>query len=103
MQKAERLDRLPPYLFVQIRNKIRDARERGIDVISLGVGDPDQPTPSHVVEALCEAARDPANHQYPTDEEKGMFAFRQAVSPWYHRRFGGHCAPEPGVLALFGS
>jgi len=103
MQKAERLDRLPPYLFVQIRNKIRDARERGIDVISLGVGDPDQPTPSHVVEALCEAARDPANHQYPTDEEKGMFAFRQAVSRWYHRRFGVHCDPETDVLALIGS
>jgi LL-diaminopimelate aminotransferase len=103
MQKAERLTKLPPYLFVQIRNKIREARERGVDVISLGVGDPDQPTPAHVVEALCEAARDPANHQYPTDEEKGMFAFRQAVARWYHRRFGVHCDPETEVLALIGS
>jgi LL-diaminopimelate aminotransferase len=103
MQKAERLDRLPPYLFVQIRNKIRETRERGVDVISLGVGDPDQPTPSHVVEALCQAARDPANHQYPTDEEKGMFSFRQAVSRWYHNRFGVHCDPETEVLALIGS
>src|ERR671931_470439 len=103
MEKAERLQRLPPYLFVQIRNKIREARERGIDVISLGVGDPDQPTPHHVVQALCEAALDPANHQYPTDEEKGMLAFRQAVSRWYHRRFGVHCDPETEVLALIGS
>ncbi len=103
MQKAERLDKLPPYLFVQIRNKIRETRERGVDVISLGVGDPDQPTPSYVVEALCQAARDPANHQYPTDEEKGMFSFRQAVARWYHNRFGVHCDPETEVLALIGS
>jgi LL-diaminopimelate aminotransferase len=103
MKKAERLERLPPYLFVQIRNRIRETREAGVDVISLGVGDPDQPTPAHVVEALCQAARDPANHQYPTDEEKGMFAFRQAVSRWYHRRFGVHCDPETEVLALIGS
>ena len=103
MEKAERLKKLPPYLFVQIRNKIREARERGIDVISLGVGDPDQPTPPHVVEALVQAAGDPANHQYPTDEEKGMFAYRQAVARWYHRRFGVHCDPETEVLALIGS
>jgi LL-diaminopimelate aminotransferase len=103
MQKAERLQRLPPYLFVEVRNKIRDARERGVDVISLGVGDPDQPTPPRVIEALCQAAGDPANHQYPTDEEKGMFAFRQAVARWYHRRFGVHCDPETEVLALIGS
>ena len=103
MQKAARLGQLPPYLFVQIRNKIREAKERGIDVISLGVGDPDQPTPAHVVDALCQAARDPANHQYPTDEEKGMFAFRQAVARWYHRRFGVHCDPDTEVLALIGS
>jgi LL-diaminopimelate aminotransferase len=103
VKKAERLDRLPPYLFVQIRNKIREARERGIDVISLGVGDPDQPTPPRVVEALCEAARDPANHVYPTDEEKGMFAYRQAVARWYHRRFGVQADPETEVLALIGS
>ena len=86
--KAERLSKLPPYLFVQIRNKIRDARERGVDVISLGVGDPDQPTPARVVDALCEAARDPANHPYPTDEEKGMLAYRKTVADWYQRRFG---------------
>lgn len=80
MQKAERLQSLPPYLFVQIRHKIREAKARGIDVINLGVGDPDQPTPDHIVEALCRAAHDPANHVYPTDEERGMEAFREQVA-----------------------
>lgn len=103
MQKAERLGKLPPYLFVQIRNKIREARERGIDVISLGVGDPDQPTPAHVVQALQQAAEDPANHQYPTDEEKGMLAFRRSVAGWYKERFGVTLDPEREVLGLIGS
>jgi LL-diaminopimelate aminotransferase len=103
MQKAERLSKLPPYLFVTIRNKIREARERGIDVISLGVGDPDTPTPAHVVRALQEAAEDPANHVYPTDEEKGMLRFRQAVAGWYKERFGVQLDPEREVLALIGS
>ncbi len=103
MQKAERLSKLPPYLFVQIRNKIREARERGIDVISLGVGDPDQPTPGHVIQALQAAAEDPANHQYPTDEEKGMLRFRASAAGWYRERFGVSLDPEREVLALIGS
>ncbi len=103
MQKADRLGKLPPYLFVQIRNKIREAKERGIDVISLGVGDPDQPTPGHVVQALQAAAEDPANHQYPTDEEKGMLRFRESVAGWYAERFGVRLDPEREVLALIGS
>lgn len=103
MQKASRLQHLPPYLFVQIREKIREARERGIDVISLGVGDPDLPTPIHVVEELCRAAQDPANHCYPTDEEKGMRAFREAVARWYRQRFGVEADPQSQVLGLIGS
>ncbi|MCC7106230.1 MAG: LL-diaminopimelate aminotransferase [Chloroflexi bacterium] len=103
MQTAERLQRLPPYLFVTIRNRIREARERGVDVISLGVGDPDQPTPDHIIDALAAAARDPANHQYPTDEEKGMLAFRKTVAAWYGRRFGVSPDPETEVIALIGS
>ena len=103
MQKADRLSKLPPYLFVQIRNKIREARQRGIDVISLGVGDPDQPTPGHVVQTLQATAEDPANHQYPTDEEKGMLRFRQAVATWYQERFGVALDPEREVLGLIGS
>jgi LL-diaminopimelate aminotransferase len=103
VQKAERLSKLPPYLFVQIRNKIREARERGIDVISLGVGDPDQPTPGHVVQELQRAAEDAANHQYPTDEERGMLRFRQSVARWYLDRFGVSLDPEREALALIGS
>jgi LL-diaminopimelate aminotransferase len=103
MHKADRLGKLPPYLFVQIRNKIRDAKERGIDVISLGVGDPDRPTPGHVVQALQSAAEDPANHQYPTDEEKGMLRFRESAANWYGDRFDVRLDPEREVLALIGS
>jgi LL-diaminopimelate aminotransferase len=103
VQKADRLGKLPPYLFVTIRNKIREAREHGVDVISLGVGDPDQPTPPHVIQALQAAAEDPANHQYPTDEEKGMLRFRQSAAGWYRERFGVTLDPETEVLALIGS
>ena len=103
VETAERLRQLPPYLFVQIRQKERAARERGIDVISLGVGDPDQPTPDHVIDALCAAAHDPALHVYPPDEERGMAEFRVAVADWYRRRFGVAADPEREVLALIGS
>src|SRR5438067_3778353 len=103
IEKAQRLGKLPPYLYVQIRKKVREAQERGIDVISLGVGDPDQPTPQHVIDALAKAANDPANHQYPTGEEKGMPAFRRAVAAWYARRFGVTLDPDSEVIALIGS
>jgi LL-diaminopimelate aminotransferase len=103
MRKADRLTKLPPYLYVQIRKKVREAQERGVDVISLGVGDPDQPTPQHVIAALARAASDPANHQYPTGEQKGMPAFRKAVAAWYARRFGVTLDPDTEVLALIGS
>ena len=102
-EKAERLKKLPPYLYVEIRKKTREAQARGVDVISLGVGDPDQPTPEHVVDALTAAAKDPANHQYPTGEQKGMPAFRKAVAAWYSRRFGVTLDPDTEVLALIGS
>jgi LL-diaminopimelate aminotransferase len=102
-QKADRLNKLPPYLYVQIRKKTREAQARGVDVISLGVGDPDQPTPTHVVDALAAAAKDPANHQYPTGEQKGMPAFRKAVAAWYSKRFGVSLDPESEVITLIGS
>ena len=103
VQPAERLQQLPPYLFVQIRQKEREAKARGIDVISLGVGDPDQPTPEHIVEALCTAAHDPKMHVYPPDEERGTVEFRQAVAGWYARRFGVQADADREVLALIGS
>lgn len=102
-EKAARLDGLPPYLYMAIRRRISEAQARGVDVISLGVGDPDQPTPAHVVSALCDAAGRPENHRYPTDEERGMRRFRDSIASWYDRRFGVVLDPESEVLALIGS
>ena len=103
MESAERLKKIPPYLFMELRQKIGRARAAGKDVISLAIGDPVEPTPDPVIEELGRAAHDPANHQYPTDEEKGMLRFRQSVSGWYKERFGVNLDPEKEVLALIGS
>lgn len=103
MDTAERLKRIPPYLFMTLRRKINEARQQGVDVISLAIGDPVDPTPDNVVEALAKAARNPENHRYPTDEEWGMLAFRQAVARWYQRRYNVELDPAKEVLALIGS
>lgn len=103
MQVADRLQKIPPYLFVTLRNKIAKARAEGVDVINLGVGDPVDPTPQSVIDELCRQAQDPINHQYPIDEEKGMLAFRQEVARWYAKRYGVELQPEGEVLGLIGS
>jgi len=103
MHTAERLKKVPPYLFMTLRNKINDARKGGIDVISLAIGDPVDPTPDRVVEALAVAAHDPENHRYPTDEEWGMMAFREAVARWYARRYDVQLDPAKEIVALIGS
>ncbi len=103
MEKAERLKKIPPYLFMELRNKIAAARASGVDVISLAIGDPVEPTPEPVIARLAETARDPANHRYPTDEEKGMYAFRAEVARWYGERYGVPLDPATEVLALIGS
>jgi len=103
MHLAQRLHCIPPYLFMELREKIRQARAAGKDVISLAIGDPVEPTPDPVIDELGRAARDPANHRYPTDEEKGMLAFRQAVARWYAKRYQVELDPETEVLALIGS
>jgi len=103
MQIADRLNKIPPYLFMTLRNKINEAKAQGIDVISLAIGDPVEPTPQPVIEALCRAAQDPANHRYPTDEEWGMTAFRDAVARWYDRRYGIRLDAAQEILALIGS
>jgi LL-diaminopimelate aminotransferase len=98
---AERMGMLPPYLFARI-DEMKAAKIRaGVDVIDLGVGDPDLPTPSYVVEELCRAARDPAHHHYPS--YAGMADYRKAVAAWYLRRFGVDLDPASEVLALMGS
>lgn len=101
MRFARRVEQLPPYLFVEISRKIAAKRAAGIDVISFGIGDPDIPTPGHVIEALVEAARDPVNHRYP--ETEGLPELRQAMAGWYGRRFGVELDPAREVLPLIGS
>jgi LL-diaminopimelate aminotransferase len=103
MQIAERLSKIPPYLFMELRNKIAKARAAGVDVISLAIGDPVEPTPAPVIDELTRTAGDPANHRYPTDEEKGMLAYRQAVARWYAARYQVEVDPATEVLALIGS
>ncbi|MFG1626122.1 LL-diaminopimelate aminotransferase [Kribbella sp. NPDC049227] len=101
--KSKRLLELPPFLFMETRRRIGEAQARGVDVISLGIGDPDGPTPVHIVDALARAATDPANHKYPPGSSRGMTAFREAVAGWYDRRFGVQLDPGNEVLALIGS
>lgn len=103
MQVAERLQKIPPYLFVELRKKINRAKAEGIDVISLAIGDPVEPTPESVVEELCTRARDPENHRYPKDEEKGMLEFRCEVANWYNVRYGVVLDPATEILGLIGS
>ena len=103
MQVADRLKKIPPYLFVTLRNKINKARAEGVDVINLGVGDPVDPTPQSVIDELCRQAQVAINHQYPIDEEKGMLAFRQEIARWYEKRYGVELNPEGEVLGLIGS
>src|SRR3954452_14191851 len=86
MRSSRRLERIPPYLFAQLERKIAEKKKQGIDVISLGIGDPDTPTPQLVVDALRDAAGDPGTHQYPSN--RGRHEFRDAVAAFYDRRFG---------------
>lgn len=101
IEEARRITNLPPYLFAEVDRQIARARERGVDVISLGIGDPDFPTPAHVVARLKEAAEDPANHRYPSYE--GLRAYRAAVASWYKRRFDVDLDPDTEVVSLIGS
>lgn len=101
MRTARRIESLPPYLFAEIDKKVAAKREQGVDVISLGIGDPDQPTPSHIVDALCEQGRNPANHRYPS--YFGMPEFRRAAAGWVQRRFGVAVDSDTEVLPMIGS
>jgi LL-diaminopimelate aminotransferase len=101
IKKAQRIQELPPYLFAEIDKKKNALKARGVDIISLGIGDPDLPTPAHIVAKLREAAGNPANHRYPDYE--GLLAFRQAAANWYRSRFGVSLDPEREVVSLIGS
>ena len=101
MRFSERMDRVPPYLFVQISRKIAEKKAQGIEVISFGIGDPDIPTPDYVIDALGEASHDAPNHRYP--ESEGLPEFREGVAEWYHRRFGVKLDSEKEVISLVGA
>ena len=103
MKTADRLTKIPPYLFMELRKKIAKAKADGMDVISLAIGDPVEATPDGIIDELARRAKDPENHRYPTDEEKGMQRFRQEVALWYSLRYGVSLNPENEVLALIGS
>ncbi len=101
MRFASRVEKIPPYLFVEISRKIARKREQGIDVISFGIGDPDLETPLPVVEALRAASGDLPNHRYP--ESDGLPEFRKAVAGWYQRRFGISLDSNSEVISLIGA
>ena len=103
LKKAKRLERIPPYLFMELRNKINKARAAGVDVISLAIGDPVEPTPKPIIDELCRTAHEPQNHRYPTDEEKGMASLRADIGRWYARRYGVELDTETECLVLIGS
>jgi LL-diaminopimelate aminotransferase len=95
------MSNLPPYLFARIDEMKAEQQKKGVDIIDLGVGDPDLPTPPHIVDALCTAAHNPDNHHYPS--YAGMPAYREAVAGWYQRRFGVKLNAAKETLALMGS
>lgn len=98
---AERLKQLPPYLFLEIDKAKRKAKSEGWDIIDLGIGDPDQPTPKHIIEKLSQSALDPQTHKYAMDQ--GIPLFRKAIADWNKKRFGIELNPETEILPLIGS
>ncbi|MDD5423486.1 MAG: LL-diaminopimelate aminotransferase [Candidatus Omnitrophica bacterium] len=101
IEKSDRLKKLPPYLFVEIDRAKKQARDEGRDIIDLGVGDPDIPTPKFIIDALNKAVRDPSTHRYALDQ--GHPDFRNAASRWFKRRFGVDMNPDGEIYPLIGS
>src|SRR5437660_10179192 len=101
MRASERLERIPPYAFAQLERQIAAKRAAGVDVISLGSGDPDRPTPPLIVQAMQEAVSEPETHQYPSN--RGRADFRRAVSDFYARRFDVMLDPEREVIPAIGA
>jgi LL-diaminopimelate aminotransferase len=101
MQPSNRLDRLPPYLFAELERKVSEKKAAGVDVISLGIGDPDTPTPGNVIEALGAAALDPGTHRYPSN--RGRPELREAFARFYERRFGVTLDPDSEIVPALGA
>jgi LL-diaminopimelate aminotransferase len=100
MRTTERLGRIPPYLFAELERKIEEKKQAGVDVISLGIGDPDMPTPAHIVRAATNALQDPGTHQYPSN--RGRAEFREAIASFYRDRFGVALDPATQVIPAIG-
>jgi len=98
---STRVNSLPPYLFAEIERKVAARRAAGVDIISLGIGDPDTPTPAHIVQAMVDAVNEPRNHQYPTN--RGTAEFRGAVASYYKSRFGVELNTDTEVVPLLGA
>ena len=101
MQEADRILRLPPYMFGQINQQKLDARRRGVDVIDLGMGNPDRPPAGHIIDKLCEVAHNSKAHRYSAS--KGIASLRRAITEWYEHRFGVSLDPEREVVVTIGS
>ncbi|HXP37271.1 MAG TPA: LL-diaminopimelate aminotransferase [Solirubrobacteraceae bacterium] len=101
MRPSKRLERIPPYAFAELERKIADKRAAGVDVISLGIGDPDRPTPALIVEAMQEAVSEAETHQYPSN--RGRADFREAVGDFYARRFDVTLDPESEIIPAIGA
>lgn len=99
--QAKRMQTLPPYLFARIEKKIEEAKAQGKDIISLGIGDPDLPTPDFVIDKMIEQVKNPENHQYPSSV--GMLAYRTGVADWYRKRYQVELDPKTEVVTLIGS
>lgn len=99
--QANRMQTLPPYLFARIEKMIEEKKAQGIDIISLGIGDPDRPTPDFVIDKMIEQVKNPANHQYPSSV--GMLSYRTGVADWYRKKYQVDLDPQTEVVALIGS
>src|ERR1700680_818913 len=101
MRSSRRLEQIPPYLCAELERKVAAKRAAGVDVISLGIGDPDTPTFPEIVAAAQRAVEDPSTHTYPTN--RGRVEFREAVAAFYARRFGVELDPETEVMPAIGA
>ncbi|HEY7960360.1 MAG TPA: LL-diaminopimelate aminotransferase [Solirubrobacteraceae bacterium] len=101
MRPSERLSRIPPYLFAELERKIAEKQAAGVDVISLGIGDPDRPTPALIVEAMQEAVSEPETHRYPSN--RGRADFRGALRDFYERRFDVRLDPDSEIIPAIGA
>ena len=101
MYEFNRIKRLPPYVFAIVNHLKMESRRQGEDIIDLGMGNPDLPTPKHIVDKLCEAAKNPKNHRYSAS--KGITQLRVAITEWYKRRFDVEIDPETEAVVTIGS